>query len=140
MSTSAKLLLLVEDSEDDADIFLHVYRRGGFPYRLEIARDGAQALDYVFGNAPYSDRSKYPFPDLVLLDLRLPKIPGFEVLKAIRAAPEVAQLPVIILSSSNQETDMKRAQELGANGYQVKPSHPAGLHEALSHLCQQWLG
>ena len=139
MNRAAKLVLLVEDSEDDADIFMHVYRRCGFEARLALARDGAEAVDYVFGNAPFDDRTQWPFPNLMLLDLRLPRIPGLEVLKTVRAAHDRAALPIIVLSSSNQDSDMARAHELGADGYVVKPSHPAELEKALKHLAQQWL-
>ena len=139
MTSAEKLLLLVEDSEDDVLLFLHVYRRSGIANPVQVVRDGADALDYLFGKGQYSDRSRFALPALVLLDLRVPRIPGFEVLKTIRAAPEFATLPVVVLSSSNQDVDMKQAKALGANSYLVKPSHPHDLHKYVLSLQKEWL-
>jgi len=139
VTSPEKLLLLVEDSEDDVLLFMHVYRKSGISNPVQVVGDGAEAIDYLFGNGKYADRSCFPFPGLVLLDLRLPRIPGLEVLKRVRAEPALAALPVVILSSSNQDVDMKEAKALGANHYKVKPSNPHDLQEYLLNLKREWL-
>ena len=136
---SSKALLLVEDLDDDVLLFRYAYKQIPNAGALYVVNDGEAALDYVLGHKPFDDRGRFPFPSLVLLDLRIPKIPGLEVLKIIRNTPNLVGLPVVILSSSNQDTDIERAKILGANSYVVKPSHPTHLVEILKGIHEQYL-
>jgi len=120
MSASDPTLLLIEDNEDDVFLLRRALREtSGF--NLQIAEDGQQAIDYLSGVGRYADRRQFPLPTLMLLDLKLPYIPGFQVLTWIRSHPEFKNLPVIMLTSSPEDRDREKAAELGALGYFVKP-------------------
>ena len=135
MTISAPALLLVEDSPDDAFIMRRALKKTGLELPLHVVSDGKAALDYLDGVAEYADRERYPLPLLVFLDLKLPYLNGFEVLEWIRHHPVVRELNVVILTSSDEERDSKRAQELGVSGYLVKPPRP----ETLTHTLQAFL-
>jgi CheY-like chemotaxis protein len=138
MSFENRTILLVEDNEDDSFIFSRAYRMARLPHPVQVATDGKEALDYLFGEGAYADRVKYPLPFLVFLDLKLPLKPGHEVLQAIRSSPALADLCVIVLTSSAEARDVTRAHELGALAFLVKP--PAAHHLASAvHAVTTWM-
>lgn len=128
MSFDHRTILLVEDNEDDAFIFSRAYRLAKLPHPVQVVTDGKEALDYLLGEGAYTDRTKFPLPFLVFLDLKLPLKPGHEVLQAIRAEPALADLSVVVLTSSAEARDVTQAQEHGALAFLVKP--PLAQHLA----------
>lgn len=114
-------VLLVEDNLDDADLIRHAFRKAGITNPVALVHDGDKAIDYLLGRGDYVDRRLFPAPRLILLDLKLPRRSGIEVLAAIRTTEAVRNLPVVVLTSSNQEDDIRRAYDTGANAYLVKP-------------------
>lgn len=125
-------VLLVEDNPDDALLMQRAWKSAQVPNLLPTVTDGEQALAYLEGSGIYSDRQKYPMPIAIFLDLKLPRIDGLEVLAAIRANPRLRHLHVDVLSASTREADIRRANELGANSYIVKPSRVQELVEMLT--------
>lgn len=117
-----ELILMAEDEEADAILVRRVVRHMQNPMALHIVRHGEEAIEYLSGKGEYGNREKYPFPTIVLLDLKMPRVGGFEVLEWIKENAKCAVVPVIVWSSSSLETDIKRAYELGANCYLVKPN------------------
>lgn len=134
-----KSILLVEDEEHDIIFMQLAMEEAKVTNRLDIVRDGRAAIDYLQGTAAASGQPDYPLPGLVLLDLRLPQTPGLEVLRWIRSKPVFAPMPVMVCSSSNQDSDVERAYALGANGYIVKPGSPFQLMEIVRVLKKYWL-
>ena len=134
-----KTLLHVEDDSNDVLLFHHACLKAGLSFDVQVATDGQQALAYLSGQEPFGDRQQHPFPDLLLLDLKLPRVNGFEVLNWIRREKGF-RLPVIVLSSSNHEVDVNRAYEAGANSYLVKPVDFNALVEMIKALHDYWLG
>ncbi len=120
---SSKVILVAEDDPDDAFIFRMMFKRATLPHALHVVEDGQQVIDWLSGRHQFSDRTKYPLPDLVLLDLKMPVKTGFEALQWIRQESAFHELPVMILSSSDDPKDVKRADELGATSYFVKSPH-----------------
>jgi CheY-like chemotaxis protein len=116
-----KFILLVEDEADDVLLIQRAFQKAGMQNLLKIVRDGEQAIDYLDGTGVYADREQYPMPFLVLLDLNMPRTDGFEVLQRVRGEAELKRLLIVVLTSSNQQRDVDRAYELGANSYLVKP-------------------
>ncbi|SDX89237.1 Response regulator receiver domain-containing protein [Allochromatium warmingii] len=114
-------ILLVEDNPDDAELALRALRKHNLANRLEWVKDGAAALDFLFHRGVYADHPPKPLPRVVMLDLRLPKVDGLEVLRAIRAQPETRELPVVVLTSSREERDVVATYELGVNSFVAKP-------------------
>jgi two-component system response regulator len=114
-------ILLVEDNPRDQQLALRALDKIGRPFRLVVAHDGVDALDYLFGTGAYGDGRAPDLPAAVLMDLQLPKVDGFEVLRRMRADARTALLPVIILTSSSEEEDIRRGYRLGANSYLRKP-------------------
>ena len=133
-------VLLVEDNEDDVELMLHAFRKAEVPGPIQVVSDGDAAIAYLDGRAPYEDRSLHPLPTLILLDLKLPRRSGFEVLHFIRHHPPVKTVPVVVLTSSNQTGDIRRAYELCANSYLVKPVARDALIAMMRSLDQYWLG
>ncbi len=115
-----KLILLVEDNEHDIFFLQRAFSKAGITSPIEVVNDGRQALEYLQGAGNFADRLRYPVPDLVLLDLKLPELGGLEVLRWIRSRPEFRTLVVVILTSSHLEMDVHRAYVLGANSFLVK--------------------
>jgi len=113
--------LLVEDREDDVLLVQRTFQGAQISNPLYIVRNGEEAIAYLKGDGPYSNRSEHPFPDLVLLDLKMPRIDGFETLEWIRQQPGIRKLPVIVLASSKELRDVNKAYTLGANSFLVKP-------------------
>src|SRR5580692_2161995 len=126
-----RTILLAEDDENDAFFMKHAFKEVGIFNSLQVARDGKQAVDYLAGSGDYADRNRFPLPSLTLLDLKLPRLTGLEVLKWVRQQDELKSLIVIILSSSHQASDIAKAYELGANAYLIKPSSPIDLRRII---------
>ena len=118
---SAKTILLVEDNPDDEALALRVFRKIRIDNEIVVARDGVEALDYLFGSGKYEGRDTSVAPAVILLDLKLPLLDGFEVLSRIRSGEATRLLPVVVLSSSGEREDVGRSYVLGANGYIRKP-------------------
>jgi CheY-like chemotaxis protein len=132
------VILVGEDDDNDVLLMQRAFKKAKSPHSLQIARDGCQVIDYLTGNSAYADRRRYPTPGLVLLDIKMPKRTGLEVLKFIRQCPALKRLPTIIFSSSRTESDIKTAYDLGANSYIGKPSDFEGLVNLLQILTQYW--
>jgi CheY-like chemotaxis protein len=116
-----EIILLVEDDANDILLIQRAFQKAGLRNNLKIVRDGEQAIHYLSGQGAYGDRDKYPMPFLVLLDLKMPRVNGFDVLEWIRREPSLKRLLKVVLTSSNVQADVDRAYELGANSYLVKP-------------------
>jgi CheY-like chemotaxis protein len=114
-------------------------REAGILDSLHVAQDGQEAIDYLGGLGEYAERQRFPLPCLVLLDLKLPRVMGFEVLKWIRQQPALKSIIVIVLTSSDLKADVDLAHRLGANSYLVKPSTPDQLKETIARIKQHWL-
>lgn len=132
-------ILLVEDSADDALFMSRAFAKAGVSCALQIVDDGQKALDYLAGAQRYADRAAHPLPRLVLLDLKLPHVPGFEVLRWIRSQPALQSLVVVVLTSSDHPTDIRQAYVLGANSFLSKPAHPDDLTGLVRSLVDYWL-
>lgn len=132
-------ILLVEDNPDDEALTLRAFRKNNVTNEVVVARDGAEALDYLFGTGSYANRDIAVLPQVVILDLKLPKIDGLEVLRRMRAAPHTKLLPVVILTSSNEERDLLQGYGLGANSYVRKPIDFAQFVDAVRQLGLYWL-
>ncbi len=114
-------ILLAEDDPNDVLLIQRAFQKAGLKDTLKVVRDGEQAIEYLAGRGMYANRERYPFPFLLLLDLKMPATDGFEVLQWLRGAPDMRRLLVVVLTSSNLQADVDRAYELGANSYLVKP-------------------
>ena len=134
-----KVILLVEDNPDDEALTLRALKKNKILNKVVIARDGAEALDYLFCRGQYAGRDVRDLPELVLLDLKLPKVDGLEVLRQLRGAPETRCLPVVILTSSNEQRDILAGYDLGANSYIRKPVDFTQFTEAVRQLGIYWL-
>ena len=139
MDTKAVEVLLVEDNPTDAELTLRALRGKGLRNSFVVAKDGAEALDFLFARGAYADRDVVNGPKLVLLDLRLPKIDGIEVLRQVKDDERTKTIPVVVLTSSRQEPDIKTCYELGANSYIVKPVEFDNFAEAVSEVGLYWL-
>jgi len=134
-----KLILLVEDNPDDEELTMLALQTGHVLNRVVVARDGVEALDFIFGTGKYSSCDALRVPELVLLDLKLPKVSGLEVLEQIRADPRTRFTPVVILTSSSEEEDMVNSYALGANSYVRKPVEFHKFSAAVQELGLYWL-
>ena len=114
-------ILLVEDNPDDVELTLHAFKKSKLVNRIRVIRDGAEALDYLFGGGEFAGRDVLDVPHLVLLDLKLPKVSGIEVLRRIRGDPRTRSIPVVAMTSSREERDIAETYKLGINSYIVKP-------------------
>ena len=121
MSTKEVEILLVEDNPDDLELMLHALRKEGLGNRIQVARDGAEALDYIFCRGEFTQRDRNGHPRLILLDLKLPKVDGLEVLRQLKSDEHARTIPVTVLTTSKEESDMVRSYQLGANSYLQKP-------------------
>lgn len=133
------LILYVEDDENDVFLMQHAFQKAGIDNPLEIVPDGQAAIDYLEGKNGFEDRQRFPLPRLVLLDLKLPHRSGLDVLKWIRSSPAFCTMPVIMLTSSNQDSDIHRAYILGVNSYLVKPGKPTELLAMVNTIRDFWL-
>src|SRR5438309_11929714 len=134
-----KVILLVEDNADDEALTLRALKKNNIKNEVVVARDGAEALDYLFGTGSYAGRDLTVMPQLTLLDLKLPKIDGLEVLRRLRANELTRLLPVVILTSSNEEQDLINGHGLGANSYVRKPIDFGQFTDAVRQLGLYWL-
>jgi len=132
-------ILLVEDNPDDVELTLCAFKNGNIRNEVVVARDGAEALDYLFGTGAYAGRDADIMPAVILLDLRLPKIDGLEVLRRIRGDERTKLLPVVILTSSKEERDLINGYKLGANSYIRKPVDFVQFSEAIGQVGLYWL-
>jgi CheY-like chemotaxis protein len=134
-----KVILLVEDNPRDEALTLRALKKSNIVNELAVARDGVEALDYLFGTGQYADGEPPPKPQLILLDLKLPKVDGLAVLRKIRADERTRRLPVVIFTSSSEEEDMIKSYELGANSYVRKPVESEQFADATKQLGIYWL-
>jgi len=134
-----KIILLVEDNPDDVDLTIRALNKNKILNEVVVVSDGAEALDYLFGTGTYAGRDVSIVPELILLDLKLPKIDGLEVLKRIRSDERTEILPVVILTSSREEQDVINGYKLGANSYIRKPVDFDQFIEAVKQLGLYWL-
>ena len=135
----SKIILLVEDNPDDEALTLRALQKNNITNEVVVARDGAEALDYIFGAGKYAGRDLNMMPTVILLDLKLPKVDGLEVLQRLRADERTKLLPVVILTSSKEEKDMLNGYKLGANSYVRKPVNFGEFLEAVKQLGLYWL-
>ena len=133
------MILLVEDNADDEALTLRALRKNNISNEIVVARDGVEALDFLFGTGAWAGREVDALPELVLLDLKLPKIDGFEVLKQLRADPRTHLLPVVILTSSREQQDIINGYGLGANSYVRKPVDFQQFVDGVRQLGLYWL-
>lgn len=140
LTDMAESCILVAEDDDDASVLLQeAFREAGLAGRVVLVRDGRETIDYLEGNDLYAEREMYPWPSLLLLDLKMPVVDGFGVLAWWRRHNEGRDLPIIVMSSSNQERDIQRAMELGATSYCVKPCSFQYLVHVAVELRDRWL-
>jgi two-component system response regulator len=132
-------ILLVEDNPSDVELTLHALRSNNLANRIRVVRDGAEALEYMFCTGEYAGRSIGNGPKVVLLDLKLPKVDGLEVLRRIKSDPRTKSIPVVMVTSSREERDVVESYELGVNSYVVKPVDFEALTDAVRQLGMYWL-
>jgi two-component system, response regulator len=136
---SEKMILLVEDNPDDEELTLRALKKNNIVNNVVVARDGAEALDFLFGAGKYAGRDPADLPQIVLLDINLPKVDGLEVLRRVRESEATRLLPVVILTSSKEEQDLIQGYRLGANSYVRKPVDFNQFVEAVRQLGLYWL-
>lgn len=134
-----KIILLVEDNPDDVELTLRAFKKNNIGNRIVVAKDGVDALDYLFGRGAYTGRDAQDLPVVVLLDLKLPKIDGLEVLKKMRQHEPTSLIPVVILTSSGEESDVVNGYKGGANSYVRKPIDFEQFIEAVKQVGLYWL-
>ena len=139
MSSREYAVLLAEDDANDVLLIQRAFQKTNIANPLRVVRDGEEALAYLSGQEPYADRDRHPLPMLLLLDLKLPRKSGFEVLQWLRQQSSLKRLPVVVLTSSNQNPDINKAFDLGANSYLVKPGGLDSLLELVKNLDMYWL-
>jgi len=139
MTRATMEILLVEDNPNDVELTLHALETHNVTNRVEVVRDGAEALEFIFCTGAYAERSIANPPKLILLDLKLPKVDGLEVLRRIKEDRRTHDIPVVVLSSSREEPDISKAYELGVNSYIVKPVDFEQFSEAVRQLDLYWL-
>jgi CheY-like chemotaxis protein len=132
-------ILLVEDSEDDLDMTLRALRKANLANHIEIARDGAEALDFIFCEGAHAARTFGNLPRLILLDLKLPKVSGMEVLKRVKGDPRTKMIPVVMLTSSKEQKDVIESYGLGTNSFIVKPVDFESFANSVKELGMYWL-
>lgn len=134
-----QLIFLVEDNATDEELMLRALKKSDVPTRVVVTRDGAEALDHLFGRGGHARRDAEDLPRVILLDLNLPKIGGLEVLRAIRENEKTRLVPVVVLTSSSEERDISASYMLGANSYLTKPVDFAQFAECVRQLGRYWL-
>lgn len=137
--TNAVELLLVEDDPQDLELSLRALKKANITNRIEVARDGADALDFIFCEGAYAARNITQVPKVILLDLKLPKIDGLEVLRRLKSDPRTKAIPVVMLTSSKEQRDVIESYKLGVNSYIVKPVNFERFADAVKELGFYWL-
>ena len=139
MRTGNKLvILLAEDDRNDAEIFTHALERSGGDANLQIMRDGEEVIDYLRGQGKFRNRRAHPFPDIILLDLKMPRVNGLELLEWLRKSPQYARIPKIMLSGSGLQADVEQAYKLEVNTYFTKPPQMEKLQALIRSLIDYW--
>jgi two-component system response regulator len=132
-------ILLVEDNPTDLELALRVFKKNRIANRIEVARDGEEALDFLFGEGAHAGRGSIQIPKVILLDLKLPKIGGIEVLRRIKGDPRTRTIPIVVLTSSREEKDLLESYQLGVNSYIVKPVDFDQFSDCLRDIGMYWL-
>ena len=134
-----KVIMLVEDNPDDEELTLRALRKANIANEVFVARDGTEALDFLFGTGRHAGLQTLPMPAVVLLDLKLPKLNGIDVLKRMRADPRTQLIPVVVLTSSSEDEDMLKSYQSGANSYVRKPVEFSSFASAVAQLGMYWM-
>ncbi len=132
-------ILFVEDSDDDAMLTIRALTKSGFTNKLHHVKDGAEALDFIYGQGIYSSRDLKVNPKLILLDLKMPKVSGIQVLEKVKSDPNLKSIPVVILTSSKEDPDVAKCYAMGANSYIVKPVDSDGFFHAIKEIGMYWM-
>ncbi|MGH7971858.1 MAG: response regulator [Limisphaerales bacterium] len=132
-------ILIADDDQNDAFLLKRAFLRAGINSPMNFVEDGEQAISYLEGRAPFADRREFPLPNLVFVDLKMPRMDGFDVLRWVRRQPGLKRLPVLVLSSSADFRDVDKAYDLGANAYAVKPSKHDELQALIMAVESYWL-
>ena len=132
-------ILFAEDSLDDAMLTIRALGKSGFTNKLHHVKDGAEALDFMYGNGIYAGRNIKEKPKLILLDLKMPKVTGMQVLEKVKSDPENKSIPVVMLTSSKEDLDIEKCYELGANSYIVKPVDSNNFFQAIKEIGLYWM-
>lgn len=138
-NTDAVEILIVEDSAQDLELALRALKKANLTNRIEVCRDGADALDFIFCEGKYSERNIEDGPRVILLDLKLPKVDGLEVLQKVKGDERTKRIPVVVLTSSREQRDIVESYNLGVNSYIVKPVNFEGFAKAVEELGMYWL-
>ena len=139
LSLDSKLILLIEDNIDDERLTLRALRRNNIMNEVVVACDGQEAIDYLFGSGSFTGRDMSVMPAVIILDLKLPRLSGLEVLKRIRANEQTRRIPVVVLTASEDLTQVEACYALGANSYIRKPTDPAEFSEMILQVAMYWL-
>jgi two-component system response regulator len=139
MASDIVEILLVEDNPNDVELALHALKKNNLANHIEVVRDGAEALEFLFATGGYAGRNVDNGPRVVLLDLKLPKVDGLEVLRRVKADPRTRSIPIVVLTSSREERDIVESYELGVNSYIAKPVDFDQFTEAVRQLGYYWL-
>lgn len=139
MTYNTNEILLVEDNMDDATLTLRALKKSGLKNSIFHVKDGAEALDFIYCKGIYASRKTNEFIKLILLDLKMPKMSGIQVLEKIKSDPQFKTIPVVILTSSKEDPDIKRCYELGANSYIVKPVESDNFFQTIKELSMYWM-
>ena len=134
-----RVIVLVEDNESDEELTLRAFRKSSVANRIVVVRDGAEALDYFFARGLHANRQTTEVPQLVLLDLKLPKVDGLEVLARLKADPRTRSIPVVMLTSSQEQSDLLASYQNGVNSYIVKPVNFEAFVQAVAELGMYWM-
>jgi CheY-like chemotaxis protein len=138
MIPSHTQVLIIEDDENDAFLIQRAFQKCGFSQVPHICRDGLDAIQYLEGKGEYADRARFPIPKVLVTDLKMPRLNGFGLLKWLREHPNMVVIPTIVMSASNDTSDVKYAYCLGANAYICKPSSPVDLEKSIAALLHFW--
>lgn len=133
-----KVILLVEDDPNDVILVKRAMKKAEVKSKIKVVKDGEQAMDYLGGGAKYENRKEYPIPDMILLDLKLPKKSGLELLEWVDNQPKIRRIPIVILTSSRENEDVNKAYDLGVNSYLLKPVSFDNLLEMMKITISYW--